>query len=590
MEDLVPLYSQSEAAALHPYAVAANLGLTDTEEVFPHECLCLVVLKRLNGLLLCLPKNSIAGDALHAAQNAGPDEVLGPSVVLEVPAVSMDMFSFEADLQDLTVPMPMIEVLLVDVSASFVENFKELIEVEEVGNLFTYVEGEVSTVPHPEILAEKALAWVQQSEADGRAHFYSAEEEVPETPIEEAAPSAKAIAKTKAAPKLRGGLPGGLPGAKKRPTVAALSDSLDQVAKAVQALPALAQQVQALAERTERLEGGSPAQPSPSTQPAGSFPMRGLGTTPPLSSFVQRMPPPRNTSRKPALRVSLPHPDQQALEMAEDFDPQQADGGDMAKILLAQSQALTSLVSQIAMNSGDPLQDLASSSAGVSSRGASGRAKLQQELSAHKGTFFTAVMQSMARRMAPALPVDQSMQDLRIRGVTATQYLERFGGYGKVKDIGMIAWQVALLMDFLQEENWLAARDATALLMVCLEQTAMDAGRMEVGLLLSLTEEPPQSVFSNRTLATGGRPRAFAPLADQKWVTNALQYLKELDTISSRRSEATGAQAKSQPLPKDQPNPKKKSKGKGGGKNKQDKDEDAEWSLSCTPRLYEDPW
>lgn len=46
------------------------------------------------------------------------------------------------------------------------------------------------------------------------------------------------------------------------------------------------------------------------------------------------------------------------------------------------------LVNQIACNSGDPLQDMASSSASISSRGSMGRAKLQGELAAHKGVFF----------------------------------------------------------------------------------------------------------------------------------------------------------------------------------------------------------
>ena len=52
-------------------------------------------------------------------------------------------------------------------------------------------------------------------------------------------------------------------------------------------------------------------------------------------------------------------------------------------------------------------------------------------------------------------------------------------------------------------------------------------------------------MFSNRAFSSIARQRAFAATADQKWVTVALQYLKELDTIQTRRSEAT----KEQPMP-----------------------------------------
>ena len=39
-------------------------------------------------------------------------------------------------------------------------------------------------------------------------------------------------------------------------------------------------------------------------------------------------------------------------------------------------------------------------------------------------------------------------------------------------------------------------------------------------------------------MAVGGRARAFAPLADQRWITTSLAYLRELDVISQRRADA----------------------------------------------------
>ena len=118
----------------------------------------------------------------------------------------------------------------------------------------------------------------------------------------------------------------------------------------------------------------------------------------------------------------------------------------------------------------------------------------------------------MSRRMYPAQLAEIDMSALRDRGVTATQYLERYGGFGKTKDVGMIIWQVALVMNHLQEENYQAAKDALSVLFVCLGQTALDGGNMQVGLLLSLTEDPPASLFSARSIATLSHPH---PLLQQ---------------------------------------------------------------------------
>ena len=67
----------------------------------------------------------------------------------------------------------------------------------------------------------------------------------------------------------------------------------------------------------------------------------------------------------------------------------------------------------------------------------------------------------------------------------------------------------------------------------------MDAGNMQVGLLLSLTEDPPQALFTGRSLCKSSLRRPFAPTASQRWITVALQYLKEMDVIATRRLEVT---------------------------------------------------
>ena len=107
---------------------------------------------------------------------------------------------------------------------------------------------------------------------------------------------------------------------------------------------------------------------------------------------------------------------------------------DVAQAILAQSTALTSLVATLAGSQQDPMQDLQGSSSGT--RGALGRAKLQEELAQQRGTFFHSVVQQMSRRMMPTAPVDQPYVQLVQQGVTGCRYLERFGGYGKQRELG----------------------------------------------------------------------------------------------------------------------------------------------------------
>lgn len=196
--------------------------------------------------------------------------------------------------------------------------------------------------------------------------------------------------------------------------------------------------------------------------------------------------------------------------------------------------------------------------------------KLQAELAAHKGTFYQSVLQSMCRRMAPTSSSDITPQQMLARGISGTRYLERFGGYGRMREWGQLQWQVMTALDFLMEDNINAAKDTVALLAVTLEQGVLDQGRLEIASLLCLQEDVPSSVFMNRQLTATSRSRTFSPLADQRWITCALAYL-EMDLIINKRQEyvsgaggkaSTTSTADDHPTPKPKPSPKKKWKAK----------------------------
>ena len=157
------------------------------------------------------------------------------------------------------------------------------------------------------------------------------------------------------------------------------------------------------------------------------------------------------------------------------------------------------------------------------------------------------------------------------RGVSGTKYLERFGGFGKHRDLGCLQHQIMTVMDFLQVGNIPAARDHIALLAVTVDQAALDNGRFDLANLLCLQEEPPSTVFTHKQASALSKTRAFSPLADQKWVTVALAYIKELDVITAKRleltsnSKASGFGAQTSDVSKAKPFPKKKGKQWGKG-------------------------
>lgn len=99
------------------------------------------------------------------------------------------------------------------------------------------------------------------------------------------------------------------------------------------------------------------------------------------------------------------------------------------------------------------MAELVGGVAGAGTRGAAGRAKLQSELALQKGLFFQSVLCQMARRMQPTMPASGTPQELLLRGGSGTQYFERYGGH---RELG--TFRVMTIMDFLQAENWPAAR------------------------------------------------------------------------------------------------------------------------------------
>ena len=313
-----------------------------------------------------------------------------------------------------------------------------------------------------------------------------------------------------------------------------------------------------MASLVARLDAVAPAEATPQppkAQPAVELPAQRAVLQQPVSSVLppyQTVPkqlalslgPPPPVRRQPPAAEEQPDKEelmQEALGVGE--LPYMSGAGSLTSAVLAQSQALVALVSQMSSGAGDPLLDVPAGQSSSSVRGSVNRARLQEELATRGGTFATKVRANMARRMDPTglLAEDQ---------VSYMRFLERHGGFSSHPLLGLVAWQAAQSLDLLHIGSVEGARDSLSLLLVMLHQAALDKGSHTLGWLLTLQADPPASLFAPQVPLPGSSLQCFTPLADQRWITVALAYTKELETIAGRISESPAKGGPGKPPPK----------------------------------------
>ena len=173
--------------------------------------------------------------------------------------------------------------------------------------------------------------------------------------------------------------------------------------------------------------------------------------------------------------------------------------------------------------------------------------------------------------MRPASRVPASLEEMAATDFSMVQYLERFGGYGNARELGIVQYALSFVVDCALRGDLEGVREHSSLLAVALEQAAQDQNRWELAFQLLLLEDPPPQIWSYRQggAPRTGRARAFSALCPQRWASVALAYTKEIDYLQNRRQEVSKAKAQppAQPL---QPQPKKKGKfpRKGGARSR----------------------
>ena len=476
----------------------------------------LPLMSRPGGALFALPDKSLSADMMLDAMMREEPGLVGPSREFTAQLIMED--DSGSGVIELGVSSTFI---VVDLEDSVLTDMREYDPVtDSTEDIFPFSQTEPNALPKVVTALPLVAEWIENL-AHERLNFYSAREE-PELP---ALPSSKRAAQKKAA----------------KPTIAGLSAQLLTVQQQLQAVMAhqetlvvAGQQLSGPAAPAAGLRGGA----VPVTMPALSSGLT-AGIAPKVAASLLGPPPKTRAAAE-----------QSAADAGQSAVPIQGGPGfagemTMAQTLSQQSLALTQLVAHL--TGGDPMADLTSSSnlTGLSfgTKGVARREKLQSELANRTSTFFLQVQQQLFKRMNPARVVPRTAEELSQADVSMTAYLERYGGFKNNRDAGLTMWILAHAMDAASQEDFHATKEYMALLVAALEQSVLDGG-WNVAYILSLMEEPPQQLFSERQqpMASSGRP--FSPLVPPQWAAVALSYLKEIKVLSTRKVEMRRPPAK----------------------------------------------
>ena len=510
-----------------PAAEAGPLALLEFSWPWPAEgaedspsCISYVVMKRRGGFILCLPIGFLPAAAVNEGlANEGP-EGLGPSLEIEASAVRL---AASGDWMA-TGAGEVVGCMIIDMPADAAPALS-LPDLSAFGGT-PFVEEDPGVFPLGSEVCRLAREWATDVLQEARSGYQTAVEEPALAPR---APKARA----------------------KRHTVATLAQEQAALQDLVRGLAKqLATLLPPPAGRNSLDDQGPAAGAPPGLGPLPVTPAPALAA--PLASILppaQHVPkalsqvigPPPPTRQQPKVpSPTFDHEAQLALITGEGDVPPATLGdsqpSSLAAAVLAQSNALVSLVGQLAQGSAEPMLDAPSS---TSVRGALGRQKLQQELLSSPGAMARR-SQNAALRMNPTGLTDGDR-------ATLTRYLERFGGFGKQRTLALLAWITAQAADHLAQGSAETAADLLSLMLLAIDQANLDGGDMSFAWILSLQADPPSALYQEPHGPVAPTARAFSQLADQRWITIGLSFLKEIEAISSRRSELANPKKPSAP-------------------------------------------
>eukprot|EP00435_Cladocopium_sp_Y103_P033529 s567_g8.t1 len=468
------------------------------------------------GLLIAVPDKVLSAEAILDANLNDESAMLGPS--REFTAQFMMEEDIGSGIVDLDATA---NILIVDIEDAMLEAMREYDPVTDFREvIFPFLEAEPNALPKLPQLLPVVREWIE-AVAHDKLHFYSAREEQSDTPV--LMPAAKKAGVKKAA----------------RTTLATLATQMATMQQQLQSVIAHQDVLAKGAGALDLSASNAAAQangPMVAKIPALSASM-GPGIHPKVAMAALGPPPKTRGANEPV-------PD--AAPGTAPIQGTYVGGGDHQVInaISQQSLALTQLVAHLA--GGDPMSDLASSSAStglsLNTKGVARRERMQNDLAQRTSNYFLQVQQQLFKRMNPSRAVPKNAAELSQVNASMTSYLERYGGFKQCRETGLTMWILAHAMDAAAQDDFHATKEYMALLTAALEQSALDNG-WGVAYVLSLMEEPPQQLFAERMSPVSATGRPFAPLVPPSWAAVALSYLKELEVLATRKTEMRSSTA-----------------------------------------------
>ena len=526
------------------YVLKLPPGLLQDEEI--PTAFGIPVLQRSGGFLMAIPPGYVEPSVLADGLDPNSTTMFGPST--EISVLGMEEVGDGSE----TLLGVDLKVVLVDCMDSMKSHMKEFDPSMDQAPAAAFFGESPAVLPSSNSLLAQALEWISsQDQVNERVMYYSAAEEEVVIPTRQAQSPVKAKAKSATAPK--------------KVTNAILAE---QVGSLSALLPQLSAQLKDVQERQSMMEKsmiGAQVPELPAHRQPFPVPPTLMASVPKFISAIGPPPKVRSAAPMTPLRQNLvPEDEPQLIPSEEGYlnaVAQQVVPPDVSGALLQQGQALGALVAHLIGQ--ESYADLAApgSASSMSIRGSTKRERLQAELAARSGNFLLQVAQHAHRRLKPTEPTPSDLGSFSKRAIFS-KYLERQGGFQGQRDLGLFAWLLAQIGDQMVNGDDKGAQEMLALALVTVEQAAQDGGRWELAWVLSLQEDPPQSLFHAKSQATNPRVRAFAPLCPAPWATICLSYVKELDVIASKRLEAIPSKKTFSSEKEKQP------EGEGGGKKK----------------------
>lgn len=508
-------------------ATAEDSG-TPSQLFFQHRsevCRCIVVRKVDSGAVLCIPRNGISEEVFHEAEELGYAGVIGPFMETSAQAMNADG----------TISRRLLEVMLFDLDATGFDGVLDSLPPgtdEAVRHNFGVHRGRPEW-PHASSVATLRKEFIRVGGDRLDVYFTAEEAEASTRP-----PGAPTAAAPAAASPVANGVD---------PTQELLNQLLNQNQSTQAMVSGLQGQFEQLGSRLSNLEQKQPGFRAPAAGGRDApqlFDPAPRGLTEEkmsaLKQLAERGPGKLGdlgaTGRAAPLApvVPLGGIDEEG-EVDDDIDGEFLEAAPNASTLerlLASQHTLLSQLVKSRVQHNDPLSILSSSAQedpdhpkGSGVKGIAARQLLQEQFKKHPRRVTALVRERLATARRKSSSAELEPRDMRY-------HFQESVPLGTHKTLTHVAFIAASMFESMERQQSDRLQMLCLLLAVFVEQAAVDGGSLRLAHLLTGLEDPPFSATELHKAARADLPHGS--LADPRWITTQLQYLKDVDNIQER--------------------------------------------------------